>query len=170
MRIIFSLLVLLFAFASCKEQGRKKETEIKRLNQLWLDSIIKISDSTYTKAYKRTEFVTSTFYCQKKDSSVCQVMKDSVGRIRQIIIAKNNHRAFFAQYYTNGQIQAELPLDEFGQYHGKSIYYYEDGSIESGGNYIHGLKNGKWQNFNIEGRLIATNEYDQNGQIIKTIK
>ena len=103
--------VLIFLF-SCEQNDN-----VKKLDKAWLDSIIKHSDSTYTKPYYRTDFVTATYYLNKNDSTVCQLMKDSAGNIRQVIIAKKDTRIFFGSYYKNGQLQADLPLDEFGQYH-----------------------------------------------------
>jgi antitoxin component YwqK of YwqJK toxin-antitoxin module len=132
-----------------------------------IDSVIKYSDSSYVKPYKRSDFVNAFFYINKKDSSVCQLMKDSSGNIRQIIIARKNTRIFFAQYYTNGQLQAELPLDEFGQYHGTATYYYQSGIVQSRGAYFHGLKAGKWKSYDETGKLLSTNEYDSSGQLIK---
>ena len=93
-------------------------------------------------------------------------MKDSADSTRQIIIAKNNIRTFFAQYYTNGNLQADLPLDEFGQYHGTGIFYYEDGNLQSQGNFTHGIKTGPWKIYDEKGKLTATDDFDKNGQII----
>lgn len=94
-------------------------------------------------------------------------MKDSAGSIRQIIIARKNVRIFFARYYANGQLQADLQLDEFGQYHGTAVFHYENGQVESTGNYDHGIKTGQWKNFDTTGKLISTGLYNKNGQLIK---
>ena len=165
MRIFFSFLTLIILFVSCT--NHTGNTNAKTINRPWLDSIIKNSDSSYTKPYKRTDFVTAVFYINKKDSSVCQLMKDSADSIRQIIIAKNNVRSFFAQYYANGVLQASLPLDQFGQHHGTATFYYEDGSIQSTGNFNHGLKTGDWKVYDEKGKLTATDKYDNNGQLMQ---
>jgi len=158
--IITSLFIL-----SCTQQNKWHT----KLDKAWLDAIIKKSDSSYTKPYYRTDFVTASYYQDKKDSSTCQVMKDSAGLIRQIIIVTKNIRTFFGQYYANGQLQAHLPLDEFGQYHGYATYYYMNGTVQSNGAYKHGFKYGKWQNFTDKGALISTEEYNADGQLVKTI-
>jgi antitoxin component YwqK of YwqJK toxin-antitoxin module len=93
-------------------------------------------------------------------------MKDSAGIIRQIIIAKKNTRIFFGSYYKNGQLQADLPLDEFGQYHGTGIFYYENGSVQSSGSFNHGLKSGEWKVYDQKGKIMATDSFDKNGQLI----
>lgn len=128
-----------------------------------LDSIAKISDTTYTKPYKRTDFVWATYYADTVNKTICQVMKDSSQQIRQIIVSKKNIRTFFGQYYPNGQMIDSLPLDELGQYHGLSVSYYESGQKKSEGNYLHGFRTGKWNNYDESGKLVSTDEYDVNG-------
>lgn len=159
-------MVVVLLAASCSQNGQSAKSNAKTINQPWLDSIIKNSDSSYSKPYKRTDYVTAVLYVNKKDSSVCQLMKDSVENIRQIIIAKNDIRTFFAQYYANGNLQADLPLDEFGQQHGTGTFYFEDGTIQSTGDFKHGLKTGQWKIYNEKGKLLSTDNYDVNGQLI----
>ena len=167
MKTIYILLLVPIFIFSCTNGQKKITTPLITIEKAFLDSIIKITDTSYSKPYKRGAFYTAVYYLNKKDSSVCQIMKDSVGTIRQIIIAKKDIRTFFSQYYTNGQLQAELPLDEFGQYHGVAIFYYQDGLVQSNGDYVHGLKTGQWKNFNEKGKLISTDNYDKNGQLIR---
>ena len=172
MRQTISFFACCILFVSCTQQDSTLNVKAKKtIDHRWLDSVIKQhSDSSYAKPYKRTDFVTAAWYINKKDSSVCQLMRDSADTVRQVIIAKKAVRTFFAQYYENGQLQADLPLDEFGQYHGTAAFFYKDGTVENSGTYMHGLKTGKWQNYNEKGKLVSTDEYDINGQMVKTVK
>lgn len=162
MKIFISLFGIVILFFSCAQHNSNS----KKIDRAWLDSIVKHSDSTYIKPYYRTDFVTATYYLNKTDSTVCQVMKDSAGIIRQIVITKKEVRTFLGTYYKNGRLQAHLPLDEFGQYHGTGSFYYEDGHLQSTGHFDHGLKTGEWKVFDDKGKLIATDTFDKNGQII----
>ncbi len=163
--LLFTILIII---TGCKNQSSNTQVAAKNtIDSQWLDSIIKKSDSIYSKPYGRTDFVTAFFYFNKKDSSVCQVMKDSASNIRQVIIAKNDIRTFFAQYYPNGQLMAKLPLDKYGQYYGECSYFFEDGTIESSGSYEHGLKKRDWKKYDDKGNLIVTEQYDDNGQLLK---
>ena len=157
---LFFIALSIFIF-SCNQPGRHSNT----LNKAWLDSIIKSSDSSYVKPYYRSDFVTAWYYINKKDSTLCQLMKDSTGIIRQIIVTKKDIRTYFASYYANGRLQVKLLMDEFGQYHGSATYYYKDGSIQSNGAYLHGLKTGQWKNFDTKNKLVSTDNYN-NGQAI----
>lgn len=159
----FSIVTLVIFIFSCSN----KNSHIKKLDTAWLDSIIKNSDSTYSKPYFRTDFVTATYYVNKKDSTVCQVMKDSAQTVRQIIIVKNNIRTYFAPYYDNGQLQSDIKLDEAGLYHGSLTNYYRNGFIENTGEYVHGLKTGAFKNYDSTGKLISTDNYNKSGEIIK---
>jgi antitoxin component YwqK of YwqJK toxin-antitoxin module len=157
---------LLFVSAICIFSCTQKNGNSKILAGSFIDSIIKHSDSSYEKPYYRTDFVTASYYVNKKDSTICQMMKDSAGNIRQVIISKKDTRIFFGSYYKNGQLQADLSLDEFGQYHGTGKFYYEDGSLQSTGNYLHGFKTGAWKVYDEKGKETATDNFDQNGNLI----
>jgi hypothetical protein len=172
MKQVLSFITLCSILFSCTQQDHNAGIAAKKTIDLhWLDSVIKYhSDSSYSKPYKRTDFVTASYYLNKKDSSLCEVMSDSSGTVRQVIIARKKLRSFYSQYYANGQLQAELPLDSLGQYHGISTYYYPNSVVESNGTYIHGLKNGKWKNFDESGKLTSVEEFNINGQLVKTTK
>jgi len=162
MRLFLLPLLLSVLFLSCKQQTGNA----KILASHFIDSVIKHSDSSYEKPYYRTDFVTASYHVNTKDGTVCQLMKDSSGNIRQVIIAKKGTRIFFALYYKNGQLQADLPLDAFGQYHGTGKFFYEDGKLQSTGNYTHGLKTGDWKLYDKNGTLTATDSYDSNGNLL----
>ena len=163
-KFLFPIAICLFCWSCTPE---KKHSA--KLNKAWLDSIVKNSDSSYTKPYFRTDFVTASYYVNRKDSTICQVMKDSAGIVRQVIMETKNKRTFFGQYYANGQQQACLPLDEFGQYHGDAVLYFQQGTTKSEGAYTHGLKKGTWKNYDEKGKLISKEEYDSNGGLIRTL-
>jgi antitoxin component YwqK of YwqJK toxin-antitoxin module len=160
-RFLFSAVLILAVF-SCTQ----KNSNSKILASSFIDSVIKHSDSSYEKPYYRTDFVTASYYVNKKDSTLCQLMKDSAGKIRQIIISKKDTCIFFGSYYKNGQLQANLPLDSFGQHHGTGKFFYEDGSLQSTGNYTHGFKTGDWKVYDENGKVTATDFYDNNGNLV----
>ena len=163
MKIIFFFTTISVLFVTgCKQQN----VNDKILATPFVDSVIKKSDSNYQKKYYRSDFVTAQYYVNKKDSTICQLMKDSAGLIRQIIITKKDTRIFYGSYYKNGQLQAHLPLDAFGQYHGTGKFYYEDGSLQSSGNFLHGFKTGEWKVYDKKGKITATDSFDQNGNLI----
>jgi antitoxin component YwqK of YwqJK toxin-antitoxin module len=162
MRKILTPAILIISVFSCSQ----KNGNSRILAGSFIDSIIKHSDSSYEKPYYRTDFVTASYYVNKKDSTICQMMKDSAGKIRQVIISKKDTRIFFGSYYKNGQLQADLPLDSYGQYHGTGKFFYEDGSLQSTGNYTNGFKTGEWKVYDEKGKVTATDSYDSNGNII----
>lgn len=167
MKAIVIALLAIFMLSKCGPAEKKPVAPVKTVDLHWLDSVIQISDTSYHKPYKRPDFVTAYYYINKKDSSVCQVMKDSFDVIRQIILSRHSIRKYFAAFYANGQLEANLPLDSYGQYNGMATYYYINGNIQSTGRYVSGFKNGTWENYNEVGEKVSTEEYDANGQLIK---
>jgi antitoxin component YwqK of YwqJK toxin-antitoxin module len=169
MRFIFFLILPVMIFG-CSEHSTSKK-EVLKVKKEWLDSIIKKSDTSWVKPYRNNEFVTSEYYVDRKDSIVTQLMRDSAGTIRQINIAKYDQvRLFFAEYYANGQIKANIPLDGAGKNHGQGKYYYEDGQVKAQGSFVHGFFMGTWKNYNQNGKMISTDQYNNNGELIKTTR
>lgn len=162
MRKYFVLLLIAVFLISCSSSNK----DLKPGSKEWLNDLIKKSDTTYQKPYFRRDFVTAYYYENRKDSMVCQVMKDSAGVTRQLLVTQKGVRSFYAQYYANGQLQADLPLDTGGQFDGPVTNYYENGEVESKGAYTHGLKTGEWKSYDSTGKLIATDTFDEKGQVI----
>jgi len=161
---IFFLIGILTSCGTVKEKSHQKITADTAL----LDSVKKASDSAYSKPYYTRDFAMAEYLVNKKDSTTAQIMKDKDSVIQQVIITKNKNRIYFAQYYSNGQLMAKYSLDKFGQYDGYSEEYYESGIIKSSGMYRGGLHTGPWKNFDIRGKLVSTDTYNENGQLSST--
>ena len=168
MRMFLSIITFVIFSTSCNT-NKPASSKLNGVNYNWLDSVKQAADTTYTKKYGTIKFATAQYFISKKDSTLCQVMKDTAGIIRQVVVTKHNRRTFFAGYYANGQLMAQLLLDSFGEYHGAAKYFYQNGSVETEGSYSAGLKTDQWKNYNEMGKPVSTTEYDTNGQVIKTI-
>ena len=165
MKNIFLFAGYVFLFG-CNSKNMNASQQRLGVNYKWLDSIRQSGDTFYVKKYGTTRFAKAEYFVSRKDAVICQVMKDTADTIRQIIVTKNNRRNFFAEYYPNGQLMAQLPLDSFGQNNGDSKYFYLNGSVESEGIYKNNLKTGIWKNYDAGGKLLSTNKYDSNGQAL----
>lgn len=162
--MMFILIVI--CLCQCKSV-RHGEKEVNVIRKEFLDSVKKNSDTTYTKPYRNNEFVFADYYINRKDSTLCQVMRDSASHVRQVIITRKSSRVFTAEYYSNGQLKALLPLDSDGKFDGLSKSYYENGCLKSKGAYYHGFYSGRWEQYNIDGDITRVEEYDRNGQLIR---
>jgi antitoxin component YwqK of YwqJK toxin-antitoxin module len=166
MKIVLAIFsIILFTCTQKNQQGK-----LITINKPWLDSIIGKSDSSYSKHYRNSDFVTAEYFVNRKDSIVCQVMKDSMGNIRQILVAKKSRKLFGAEYYKNGQLVASLPIDAKGKYNGTATYYYENGVVKITGSYVEGFRAGKWRNYQSDGILVSTDTYNDKGEMVKTSK
>ena len=160
-RMLFFLLAI-SGMVSCREQKKVPAYKMKKVDQALVDSIIKHSDTIWSKPYKRPDFVTAEYYVSKKDSTEAQIMRDSVKQIRQVLVSKNGMRSYYALYYPNGQLQADVNFDNYGQFDGPATYYYESGAVKSTGNYKHGLSTGEWKEYDEHGTA-GIIKYDANG-------
>ena len=158
-------LASVFIFLSCRNNNVCSRLTV---DDNLLDSVKKKSDTSYTKRYRNKEFAVAEYYINRKDTTVCQLMKDTTNQIRQIIIAKKDVKLYTAEYYSNGQLKAHLPLDEAGRVSGEGEFYFENGCVRSKGSFHHGLYYGEWKNYNETGETASRDEYDSNGQLIKT--
>jgi antitoxin component YwqK of YwqJK toxin-antitoxin module len=165
--LFLGFIISLISLPGCNDREAQPYTGSK-LNKKWLNEIINESDSSYSKPYYRTDFVTAYYHINKKDSVLCQVMKDSSENIRQIIITKKKIRTFFAQYYPNGQALGITPVGKNGRFEGDAILFYENGTVESKGKYRDGFRFGVWKMYDEKGTLVKTEEYDTNGQLIRS--
>lgn len=166
-KLIYCAWVLLLLI-SCRQPEKAGSKNRVTVNQALLDSLKKESDSLYSKPYFASGFTRSEYIINKKDSSITQVMKDSSGMIRQVVITKNKIRIYTAQYYANGQLKGLYKLDKFGQYNGAAEEYFENGFVRESGYYTGGLRTGIWKMYDSGGMYISSTEYDKNGQAIKT--
>ena len=162
----YLFIVSLLIMVSCNSKSNCERIEFTATQ---LDSVKQKMDTSFNKIYRSEEFATTEYYINKKDSSVCQLMKDKSGIIRQVIMTKNEIRFFSAEYFSNGQAKSNIGFDHDGSFDGPGIYYYETGCIKSSGSFRHGLYSGEWKNYNANGKLVSTDIYNGNGQIIKTV-
>jgi antitoxin component YwqK of YwqJK toxin-antitoxin module len=166
-KILFVTAVFIINF-SCKHDTAVKRTT---LDQHWIDSIIRASDTSWEKPYRNNEYVKAYYYADTHDSIITQLMKDSAGHTRQVNVAKYDMvRLFYGEYYPNGQIKANRPLDSLGRFDGVSQFFYEDGHVRSEGKYAHGFFAGEWKSYDPKGNLISTDTYDENGTLISSKK
>jgi len=157
--------LIFFSLLGCEQ---KQSCEKITFNQSVLDSVKKKSDTSYTRKYRTEEFAVADYFINRKDSTVCQIMKDTGGIIHQVIMAKNDRRFFTAEYFDNGQLKAKLPFDKNGKFDGTAEYYFENGCVMRKGSFVHGFFHGEWRNFDERGNLLSVDSYDENGQLINS--
>lgn len=164
MKLLLIVFICLF-ISSCASNEKKTQQPLTGVNYHLLDSIKGLADTTYAKKYGTIKFANAVYFINRKDSTVCQVMKDTADSIRQIIVTQKGKRSYFEEYYPNGQQVAFFQFDSLGQYNDSAKYFYENGLLESAGQYKNGFKTGSWLNYNAQGMLISTNEYDSNDYV-----
>jgi len=140
------------------------------VSKAMLDSVKQKADTSFSKKYRTEEFAQADYYVNRRDSTYCQIMKDTGGTIRQVIMAKKDIRFFTAEYFDNGQLKAKLPFDGNGKFDGQAEYYFENGCVRSSGSFVHGFFHGDWKNYNENGNLISIDSYNESGELINSSK
>lgn len=164
-------MLVVAGMVACR-QGKRSALEVYIApGKGWLDSTHKASDTTFSKKYGGVEFYTTEFNVNRKAGTLTQVMLDSMGNITQIMVVKNKRRILFREYYANGQMKSNIPLDTAtGQFNGLAKFYYEDGRIQREGEYKSGLFSGSWNYYDKDGYLTSTEKFGENGEIMATEK
>jgi antitoxin component YwqK of YwqJK toxin-antitoxin module len=68
-------------------------------------------------------------------------------------------------WYANGVLASELEYDQ-GLPNGKSIDYWETGTVKSSGHFVAGMRSGLWYKYDENAALILTTQY-KNGRELK---
>lgn len=134
MKNIFLIILfpVYFFIQGCKQGTQLKPQKITA-DIAMLDSIKNNADSVYSKRYPRNDITKADYFINHNDSTLTQVMIDSMGMIRQIVIVRYKIRIYTASFYPNGQLTANYELDDFGQFINSSREFYETGSVKSEG-------------------------------------
>lgn len=159
-------LILIVFVVSCKNKVITTK-RVSYIDMKWIDSIVKNSDSSYTKNYYRKDIATAAYYISKRDSAMLEIMRDSSQNIKRFLLTHNQIMKRTAEFYDNGQLMVDVLFDDNGNAEGKTVTYYNNGKVKSKGIYKGGIKVGKWLEFLEDGKEILTN-YDTTGIIIKT--
>jgi antitoxin component YwqK of YwqJK toxin-antitoxin module len=168
MRFFLSIVAISFFLSCNSKEGEESSVEVILVNQHRLDSIRNNSDTGYTRSIGAAEFNKAEQYLDKKDSIISKIMRDTGDNVVAVVQFKANTRITYEEYYPNGQLKGKLPLDAKGKFQGPARYYYEDGRVKSEGAYENGFFSGKWKNYDESGKLVSVDEYDKNGQLIKS--
>ncbi len=71
---------------------------------------------------------------------------------------------YYIKYDTlSGKVESEYKKNKNGKQHGTCYFKYKGTQIY--GNYLNGYKHGKWQDFDLEGRLVKTYFYDYGREV-----
>jgi len=146
--ISISLTVILFA---CTE-NTKSEIEIIKLD-LSKDLILAMDTADSTRIVAKSETDTLIKIYSKNNLTV--IKKENL-TVTSIIKMKDSIKTFVGEYYSNGQLKGQIPLNKLGEIDGDVKYFHEDGRIKGLGHFKSGKKSGVWKKFNEDGKLIST--------------
>lgn len=89
---------------------------------------------------------------------------DEQGKLSGLLEYENNKLKDSIAFYPNGQRMFTLIIDKDGLASGPARFYYPDGRVREDGRFTGGIKTGVWREFNPDGRLVTSREYDRYGK------
>jgi hypothetical protein len=90
--------------------------------------------------------------------------RDATGKVLLMTEEENNRLVDSVAFYPNGQRIFKLRFNRQGKPDGAARYYYSDGRVREDGRFTNGVRTGVWRQFNEEGRLQMSREYDRYGK------
>lgn len=95
------------------------------------------------------------------------VFRDSFSGI-DLFIIENLNKDVHKDFYDNGNVKLVAEMHN-GEYDGRYISYFENGTNESKGKFNKGQKVGKWKYYNDDGKLIRKERYNRSGTLKRSI-
>ena len=149
-------LIIVLVLMSCNVNTKSKIV-VHKINR---DSIYKIIMERYilinTDTPARHDFYYIYQYKNKGDSSIFKILEDSLHNIKGINISRNGINIFGAEYYANGQIKGDVPINKSGETEGLATYYYEDGRIRCKGYWKEYQQVGEWKYYDKDGNPVKS--------------
>lgn len=152
----FIVIVLLSLILGSCSENTKSEIEIIKLD-LSKDLILAMSEADSTRIVPKSESDTLIKIYTKNNLTIIQKENFTV---TIIIKMKDSVKTFVGEYYTNGQLKGQIPLNKLGEIDGDVKYFHEDGRIRGLGHFKSGKKTGVWKKFNEDGELISTETFN----------
>jgi hypothetical protein len=90
---------------------------------------------------------------------------DEQNRITGMVEYQNGKVKDSLVFFQNGQRMFSLLFNSSGKTSGLARFYYEDGRVREDGRYEDGFRTGIWRQFNPDGKLEETHEYDRYGNL-----
>ena len=156
MRSFYCALMITLIISSC---GENNNTEKKSVDLALIDSLKKTADTSFYKELLTEDFAAASYYGNRKDSVLMQIMKGSDSSIKQIIVTKNDRRIYYAQFYDNGQQKALYNFDGYGTNDGASSEFHENGQVKEMGIYNAGYRIGEWTFYDSLGNEVEKKKY-----------
>ena len=154
------LLLILTILSSCNQEDLS-EIEIIKFDNSLEDNLRNTNDTMFVQKLEWRDplFFQVEKYVSHKYGDTTEVYKDSSGTVVALTKSKNGKNLFSAEYFPNGQLKGKLPKDKHGIENGSGRYYYENGRVQREGFWKNGTLNGKWKNYDKDGRLVSISEY-----------
>jgi len=164
---ISQVIIALIAFVACKPATSEINVEV--VNQELVKNLIAGADSVSDLPVDTGRLGLQPFWVKgqrlvfKANSRSTVLYYDEQGKLSGMLEFENEKLKDSIAFFPNGQRMFTLIIDKDGKASGPARFYYPDGRVREDGRFTKGIKSGIWREFNTEGRLLFSREYDRYG-------
>ncbi|HSK13074.1 MAG TPA: hypothetical protein VK907_07640 [Phnomibacter sp.] len=167
MRMISCLLTVVLLWLACKPA--RSDIYMETVNAVLLNNLVAKADSVVDMVADsgmlaaNPMLVTGKVLFSKQDTKTSRLWFDEQNRPAALIEFEKGTLKDSMLFYPNGQRMFTLLFDRDGKPSGPARYYHADGRVRLDGRFENGVQTGIWREFDEDGRLLVTHEYDRYG-------
>lgn len=164
---ISPVIIALIAFVACKPATSEINEEV--VSQELVKNLIAGADSVFDLPFDSGRLGLQPFWVKgqrlvfKATSKSTVLYYDEQGRLSGMLEFENEKLKDSIAFFPNGQRMFTLIIDKDGKASGPARFYHPDGRVREDGRFTKGIKTGIWREFNTEGRLLFSREFDRYG-------
>jgi hypothetical protein len=162
-----SIFIAIISFVACQPATSDIHEEV--VSQELVTNLIAGADSVVDLSYDSLRLGLQPFWVKgkrlffKATSKSTILYYDEQGKLSGMLEFENEKLKDSIAFFPNGQRMFNLIIDNDGKASGPARYYHPDGRVREDGRFTKGIKTGIWREFNTEGRLLYTREFDRYG-------
>ena len=163
-----AIILALAIFAACQPATSDIFEEV--VNPELVKSLIKSADTVYNLPVDTLQMRVQPFWVKGQrlvfvnPSKSTVLYYDEQGNLSGMLEFENEKLKDSIAFYPNGQRMFTFIIDKERKASGPARYYHPDGRVREDGRLTKGIKTGIWREFNAEGRLLKTTEFDRYGK------
>jgi hypothetical protein len=168
MQVFFPIIIVFILFLACEPATSDINEEV--VNQELVKKLIAGADSVYDLPTDSGRLAYQPFWVKGQKLVFTATSRSSVlyydeqGRLSGMLEYEKEKLKDSIAFFPNGQRMFTLIIDKEGKASGPARFYYPDGRVREDGRFTGGIKTGVWREFNAEGRLLKSREFDRYGK------
>ncbi len=163
--------VILLVFIACQPATSDKFEEV--VNPELVKSLVAKADTVTELPFDPVRSLGQPFWVKGQrlvfnaTGASTVLFYDEQGKLSGMLEYEKNKLKDSLAFFPNGQRMFTLIIDQEGKASGPARFYYPDGRVREDGRFTKNEKTGIWREFNPEGRLVTTRDYDKKNKPLR---